>query len=135
MESKSSLKIFISNCNSLLGYCLVDEFRNDHIETDPNAINQFVGTLDPFQENDPPPMMVQETVSFIQEDSFRKALNDSDVIIYHLPYSSPSEIRYITNCIFDIYYTIDFRKIEPLSQKTLILISTISVWDNNTEEI
>jgi len=31
MDSKKQQKIFISNVNSVLGYCLCEQLRNDHI--------------------------------------------------------------------------------------------------------
>ncbi len=92
-SNQKNRRIFISGCNTLLGYCLVEELRNDHIEADETA-NQFVGTLDPRCPNDPPPENVKRVVSFSQKHNFSHCLLDSDVIVYHVSAADPAELRF-----------------------------------------
>lgn len=100
MERSNALRFFVSHCNSLLAHCLIDELRNDHVEESEECVHKFAGTLDPLERSDPP-SIVAETADFSHLVHFSKALADSDVVIYHLPHSSPAEVRYVANCMIN----------------------------------
>ena len=103
----SGLRIFISGCNTLLGYNLIEELRNDHIEDEGKA-NLFVGTLNCNDSTNPPPSNVKRVVSYSKLSKFTKVLLDCDVIIYNIQTAEPDEIRYATT---SIYYKLLFHRV------------------------
>lgn len=102
----TGLRIFISGCNSLLGYTLIEELRNDHIEDETKA-NLFVGTLDYNDSTNPPPSNVRRVVSYSKLSMFTKVLLDSDIIIYNIKTAAPDEVRFVASSI--LYYYLLYR--------------------------
>lgn len=94
------LRFFISGCNSLLGYCLVEELRNDYLTPSLEKQHIFCGTLDPQNIYNSPPALISKITSITEGRKFTKILDESDIIIYNLLSTPLSELRFITECIF-----------------------------------
>ena len=95
-SQRKGLRIFISGCNSLLGYTLIEELRNDHIEDEEEGkAHLFVGTLDRFDTTNPPPSNVKRVVSGHKRSFFTKLLMDCDIVIYDVRTANPDEIRFV----------------------------------------
>ena len=98
------LRIFVSECNSLFGYTLIEELRNDHLEDDEEGkAHLFVGTLDRLDITNPPPSNVKRVFSCSKKTLFTKVLNDCDVIIYSALTADPDEIRFVTSSNMDLF--------------------------------
>ena len=97
----SGLRMFISGCNSLLGYLLIEELRNDHLEDEEDGkAHLFVGTLDRGDDTNPAPSNVKRVVSFNKRTLFAKVLQDCDVLIYNVHAAELEEIRYVVASTF-----------------------------------
>jgi len=118
------MRIFISGCNSLLGYCLIEELRNDHLE-DEDKSSIFYGTLSQNDNTNPPPLNVRKIISGLKKTALNKVVQSCDVIIYNLRTDSLDEIRYVTQ---------KFRESNPETDKTLILISSAIYWNGTKSE-
>ncbi len=127
--SNRGLRIFISGCNSLLGYMLIEELRNDHIEDEEEGkAHLFVGTLDPLDTANTPPTNVKRILNSSRR-SFSKVLSDCDVIIYNVRTADPHEIRLAAASTgLDNNTGVEFRELNPETDKTFILVSTLDAW-------
>ena len=95
-QSKRGIRFFISGCNSLLGYCLIEELRNDHIEDeDEGKANLFIGSLNKFDPVNPPPSNLKRVVSGNSKSTIDKILQDADVMLYNIRTDSIDEIRFV----------------------------------------
>lgn len=135
VQEKRGTRFFIGSCNSLLGYYLVDELRNDHEEDEEEGrANLFIGTLNPLDPVNPPPSNLKRVVPSNNKPAITSVLHDADVMIYNIRTDSLDEIRFAAQSMIFFLTGIEFKEINPETDKTLILISSAVYWKSTHKD-
>ena len=116
---------FISNVNTFVGQSLIEELRNDHQILDEVSVHKFVGTETDL-ENAPVPSGVSKLVHREKTRAFRKAILQSDIVIYDLQTADFEEVDHVIKT---------FKTSELQEEKTLILISSVMTWYNTPPKV